>query len=972
MNRIRKEISPFLGVHTSIDPRKIGDNYSPDMQNVSIEDGALRPRYGYRAITSVAGQGVESVHGLEYLEGYYNKPNDPHHHKLANEYLTFEQFTSATLRPISDQSVSGWTASPGGSLFPCIDESVQNDTDYVEAATGESNKYKFKVTAPSSTILPGTCVRLSVRCGLTGSLTKTNLSVRLLKDSTEIGAGTVVLTNQVLLRSIDFQPEAEIAAGANLYIELTPMGEANTVRLTQAYVSVLAVRAVAVYGAPGSGLLATRTEIKRGNTAVRLSATTWRGFAWQQYAYLYNSQDSSPLYRHELGNWNSFTPIQTPADPTAAPTFSVTSGGQNTPYPRFLFKKTTGVTYDGNPSGVFYDAGKPHQLRFTCKVLNVDSFIQINLKEQMDGAAVNWANNDCFMFYFYSNWTVIDPGSMSVLLSNEDGTTFVPTNVQLGGKQNNNVHGTAMWLRIEFTDKDRDQWANMHYLRFDYSVVGGYDGGGSPNDLFLIPFVIGGIRLEPKGTQAESISIAYSYYNSTAEFESGLSPALTVPVSALKGSTPGGIAGLDPLGVNLRIAHSPSSDTTVNKWRLYVKDDKDKWRRVTTADKVPTYAPYNQSWTSIDKLPEWKPTPFTFKDIVCATPFKGWVVWGYKGGVRNIRHSRVGSPEALHSDLDALDDDTRGADFSLADDYGDEPLSMFQAGDAVIIVGSQGVYAQVGNTPSAMTPPKKLAGSVGCANAFACCRWKDDAGNPGVAFLSRFGDAVYFATVFDNFDGENGFRMIEVTEPVRGLLHKYLLEGQGLTDFSTCRLGVHEAKDALWIVMGRRAIVLRRRTALDGARQFEPYAFAMPSATVAYLSFTARGEMRWIRTSGEMDSVERDPGSSNYIFDDDGAPIPSIYWRSKVFTGPNRRIDLVQVWRDNPDNVPSVTIDSTRLKSTDPGAYRVYSAGALGKRFSPLQQGEEHQITLTMNHGDEPYRRLVVEEIGPISRRARR
>ena len=220
------------------------------------------------------------------------------------------------------------------------------------------------------------------------------------------------------------------------------------------------------------------------------------------------------------------------------------------------------------------------------------------------------------------------------------------------------------------------------------------------------------------------------------------------------------------------------------------------------------------------------PAPvFSSQGFVGGVPFKGWVAWLRAGGVANLQHSAVGDAESLYSANDTTDEAGRAANFTLADDQADEPLGGVQAGDALLVLGRRGCYAQSGNSPSTMTPPRKLAGSNGGVGRFALCRFRGEGGDPGIAWLDRSGENVWLACSYLFYQQDARALPTELSAPIRGSLRTFLLDGQ-LAAFpdlalADARLDVDESTESLWVVLGGRAAILRPPSLIDGERQWE-------------------------------------------------------------------------------------------------------------------------------------------------------
>jgi hypothetical protein len=300
---------------------------------------------------------------------------------------------------------------------------------------------------------------------------------------------------------------------------------------------------------------------------------------------------------------------------------------------------------------------------------------------------------------------------------------------------------------------------------------------------------------------------------------------------------------------------------------------------------------------------------------------------------------------------------------------GDEPQSAHGAGDALLILGNHGAYAQVGDRPSSMTPCKRLPGSAGVANGLASCSWRDEAGRPAVAYLDKSGEAVWLVTVSSAFDGETGFRLLELSAPVRGKIRAFLADGQSLTNFDTARMEADEATGSLWLIQGSRAIVFRRPSVVDGSVPIEFYSYSLGGSgrTFPYIAFSTK--RRAVAATSEGRLVEFDWNSSTGAWitganRDDGQAIADAYWRSKVFVGPNRRWFDVHVERDTLTDTPMVQVTSSRQTSTV-----TLASGKRHARLPAFCQGWEHDLKLTLAENSAPVRRIVVTEHVPTGRR---
>jgi hypothetical protein len=268
-----------------------------------------------------------------------------------------------------------------------------------------------------------------------------------------------------------------------------------------------------------------------------------------------------------------------------------------------------------------------------------------------------------------------------------------------------------------------------------------------------------------------------------------------------------------------------------------------------------------------------------------------------------------------------------------------------------MIAGKYGVYAQFGDFPAQMTPPRKVSGSFGVAGKRAFCRAKTDSGIPGMAYVSRDGQ-VYFALP-GGFAGQETGDNVLLTDPIRDGYHslkEWLLQGQpelSLTDYSTASIFYDESQEALWVVMGKRALVLRR-PGIDGTRNWEPYQYntGTNTATIRYVANSTKRRIRWMRSTGEMDEADWETSAREYItglLRDGGYQMPTGKWRSKRMYGPNVRLGFVKAFRDDNDDGPLLRWYCTRVPN---GVDIPIQAGALGARPPHDAQGSWGEIEI--------------------------
>lgn len=761
---------------------------------------------------------------------------------------------------------------------------------------------------------------------------------------------------------------------------------------------------VATSGAP--------TEITNGGVAVSLNASTWRGFAWNDVSYFTNPNDSNPVRKHTIGTSTSWTTLTPPGSPTAQLTSRITYGQNAQSYLTLSWAGITvgaDITYTGNATATNSSVqGTSLYIAHTGTI--TDSSIKIDLRETTAGNAkdFDWYYCDNFLFMLDSttgtagglNVTdggfTIDPASLVIEFTNSSGTVIaaaITLNFTYVG-----ANGFRATVKAAFPNKNRGDWGDgstaasglnvgqtngeIRFVTIKYRVTGG-SAEASYNYLRVQPITIGGIDIPnilPIGGET-SVVFTYSYYNSSTAFESGIAPPLGVLADSLLGAPVGNEVGMFRLGTWLEITGTNGADSDNNRYYVRVLDPADnkvKWKRLATqADSDLTYDVRLTFQERLALTTFSTIGPFTMTGCKFGVPWKGWVAWFYKGGYQNVRHSRVGDPEKqANTELDLDSDLNRGATFSLADNFGDEAENAFTADEVIVICGQNGIYSQQGSAPWNLTPPKKFPGSQGVANAFACARWRDDAGNPVVVFVSKTGDGVYSAPIELAAD-DRGARIVPIDGDIRGQVRTYLIDGQSALwtalsitadsdKLALIRVWVDESRDALWVACGKRALVLMRPSLVSGKREWRMVSWTTDSSTdyVRYVSSSTARRVRWIRSAGKMDENEWNQTTNAWVTGatrDGDAAAPTAYWTSKNFSGGDRaRLDAVWIDRDTLTDTPVVTAYCERQPS---GASRTFASGASFVRFSHLQSGWSHKLKFELGANSAPLRRAVMDNV---------
>jgi hypothetical protein len=711
------------------------------------------------------------------------------------------------------------------------------------------------------------------------------------------------------------------------------------------------------------------TEIKNGSTSQTLNASDWLAVAFNGDSYHINPNDT--IARHVIGTSTSWVSLNVPTAPTLAPTYVVQYGGGQTAYSLLSFASTNMSDSVGSNLAVYTGSA-----RTTNSVVNSDGSVSIDhANSTLDssftldlngssGGVRDYTSNDIFAFNLSCKVTGfdIDPTTVRFEFLNNDGSPLTlvakveydPNVLQQGGTGAGKTYG----FRAEFEDKTRTDFDNIRKVRVSYKVKFATTSG---NLLTMTKPFIGGVYMAAPvdRTPAQGLSFGYSYHYSTPDLESGISPLNLVPNTVLEGYKP--FPSLKGLGVHIRLTATVSADSNVDNLRFYVQDQDGGFRRLVTQADSTLYFDHKISWVAVLRLTSYTANPYTFSGILNGFAYKGCMCWLYKGGYQNVRYSRIGEPEKQANPLTDVEDDfNRGATFSLADNFGDEPLGGVQAGDAAIIAGKQGVYAQVGNRPYEMTPAKKVPGSFGCAGKFALARWKDDAGNPGMVYLSKDGQ-VYFVLVSPQFSGDEGSQILCLSEKIftGSLSVKTFLMGATYTDLLNARVVVDDAEDCLWVILGARGLKFTRPSTIDGKRHWVGREWTLGSTvTWAYFAPSAKWRVRGLRSNGKFDELEFNNSTGVYItgtLRDGGSAIASIYWTSREFQTPKNhtRIMDMDLERDTLTDTPTITITSTRQAQ----GYTATS-GRRHLRPSFKQSGKEHTFKIALTEGSGPFTAL--------------
>lgn len=694
--------------------------------------------------------------------------------------------------------------------------------------------------------------------------------------------------------------------------------------------------------------------------ATSLHASEWVMPVFNDKAYAINPNHTVNIYRHVIGDATSWVSFSVPANPTTALTFEVQyQSGGSANYASWDWTGTdaadvtvTGVTQTTNLAVV----GGKLKIRHN-QTPGAGSF-EVDLNAITAGIQDLTYNDIEYFTLTPENPSLfdIDPSSITVVLTNNDGSpkTFVPAQVQA---VETNQALSEYGVRIQFDNKTRGDWDNIRKFKVSYNVTQA-SATVANNFMFVSAVVKGCCMVIPLDTPQTVTKFGYSHAVNTTGLESGVAGEVNIPRSTYAGISP--VPGkIDPLGVWIQFTMTDSPDSAVDLHRLYwhYAQPQDlfetrRWLRIVSqSDGTDTYL-LRMSYQELIALTQYAPAPFKVDSCINAFPYREGMVWLYDESISNIRYSRVNDAEKQASPTDDAEDENRGATFTLAEGFADVPRCGVGCGGSAIIGGLNGVYEQQGERPSEMSPTKKFAGSLGVAGIGAMCRYKDDYGNAGAAFVDRHGTGVWFALPSGSGDRDAEGRVIELTAPVRGKVRSWLLDGQRdlVSDFSGVRLFVDESQDSLYVLLGQRAMKLPP-VGPEGKREWEFYDYNTGSDTakVQFVAASSKRRVRWMRSMGRVDELEFNQADGVPVegFQRDGGnPMPVGKWVSPDYVGANRRILRIAAERGQFHKPVRIRIESDR-KSQE---YKI-PENTLFKQCGALQQGRGHRIVVVIEEG---------------------
>lgn len=761
------------------------------------------------------------------------------------------------------------------------------------------------------------------------------------------------------------------------------------------------------------------TEITNSGAALSLTNAEWIGCNFQGFAFYLTP--GGTVYKHEVGDntsWSALDPGQPNQFTTnnypfyeftgedsgntvaAGTTFSwagFTGGGFATNTPASGVSPTTYVSTSGtdvvitsNKGGLASYTRMDFTLDMNAATAGIQDWssvtgIQFTLSRE-DGEY--WQDGDNGA----DDWPwAINSANARVWLYDNAGT---PNSVELtGGVQTKVANNGAVSYRFILTIPPTDrgaEWSDTRKIRIFLPIIGEPGVSTADHEFRVSQITVdeeGGTADVPETAELRFGAVAYnadqhteainptfgeetliaitgkSRYYGSSQAESFLGNAVTVNIPASQITTLQSAAGV----THIRYYVAFMDEGTPSKYTMRLMDELE----VGDAEAGMYQVPY--TYEELRALPLREEYIGQYESLgtpVCMTAFRQWMVYGYAGGTGNVKHSRVGQPYALYSinddagGGDLAEDQNRGANFTLADNFADQPVTMVGADYSLYVFGAKGVYVQSGRKPSGLTPFRKVPGVPGVLGLRSACKWRADNGVDGVAYVAKDGESVWFTVAAASFDNpEPTYSAIELTSTVRGKLKSFLFAGSTPT-VDKVYIFHDDRDDALWVCYQNRAMVLRRKNTFQGERAWEFYTYNITSGTLTDWEAQVDQGLRCLKSDGSLYEAERNKSTGFALIGgtgrDDGGNVPAgRYWQSGEYIGPRRRCFGVTVIRHTTTETVPVTVYTDREPS---GQTKTVAANDDYVRFGQFAQGLKHSYRVTVTEGQVGIQALILEE----------
>ena len=853
---------PFLGDHSSLNPRYITAPYGEFSHNMLHEDGSAGSRSGYRrflAAPQYQGSSAVSCKMFAYVAGIVNNA-------FADEYLSVRRHGGNFCK-----------------LFRCDASNGANDkvigkanaVDRIDLGSATGNTYKLTFGAQTTV--------MTIAPGATAATIQADL-----ESLSNVEPGDVVVT---LVDGVVHKYD----------VEWDGQYRGTTV-------PTLSITNDTLTG--GTGVHTCTRTVNAQDYA--MADSYWDLFQWDNDVYIYNYaagdessapfSDAEPLLRYTQGDYSSLTAVKPPATPvyTSKPIsvqFRRRAGSATAGYSQIPWKASGAVTYTRD--GVLFDetageldATNPYLVLKQQNTNKGNAMIRVDITTLNIGA-IDVSDNDAYGFSINiqspGNYQ-FDPNSVKVTFETNAGTTLEASVRVKPSYIENASPPTLGHLDVYFTlgDRERADWTSLKHIKIEFLVTWA-QATAADREIRISPITIGGIVNwgDPPSGQDEVFhglfELGYSYGNSLDGFESGVAGSLVLHRDDLIGDVI--VQGFDPpayMGTIPYLTLYGSSDASVDKIYLYERRrvtasngtvTMSKWRRIaeiTDPAGATTNYVFGATIQDFESATEYSPGDFQIDNIVKAKAIHGSVLYMYRGQRENLRWSAVNDPLNLAaidgSNVD-INDPFHGVNMSMSDDQEDTPVDAWGVNNGTIVLGQKGVHTIGGTRPPSMGTCRRVNGVPGCLGRHASCPYSHN-GLSGVAYVSRDGKSVWFVALTAVSDLENNVAAYELTNLERGEVDRHLLQRNPTIDGNVAALNYDPISDALWFNYSYRSMVLRRPGLLDNQRYWEHYTYGNQSngswsgTGWSLFVFDQDRGIKAIAPSGYIDEIEYDTSNS--------------------------------------------------------------------------------------------------------------
>lgn len=601
------------------------------------------------------------------------------------------------------------------------------------------------------------------------------------------------------------------------------------------------------------------------------------GFNYSAGDEVPQTSEQTPLWTMDLGDPYSFAAVKPPVSPDD-------SGDKATvQYRRQPGSATLGYKL-WNWASLEAGDGVEDGVIFTTALTNADNVsADITVADQGLGTLLvtlagltasnqNYQYSDCHAFRITRSATtlVFDLSSVQVYMKDTAGTRVdMDTRVlPISSSAETNLE-YCVFCRFP-PGKTRTNWTTTKHFGIEVNVTAG------TGTLTLSPVKIGGmpgLYVPNKDWQ-----LGYAWKRSDTGLVSGIGGAITLPWQDLRGdlafaSNAPGFTELW-MGVIPYLTLQGSDETAVDLTDIVVRQeialgdrsgDKawSQWRKVDEVTEAsPTNYYFQTESATFGQKPAFTQGVFEYDDIVNAAVIHGSVLWMFRRNHRLcIRYSAVGDPLNLvkldNTDLDILDPN-EGANFTLSDQYNDQAVMALPIPNGAVIGALGGIFVQNGSVPLQMSPVYRLPGSMGVCGPDAIKLWHDQFDNPAIVYVTPKADMVNMVPILAVGDPQDkAYRPGELSIDLRGHVQDFLTQGSLSINTDRMLVEVDPRGDSLLIVYVDRAIVMKRKSLMDGKRPWEKHRYYMGPTGSSWLKAHFKEDVgyRLMRIDGSLDEI---------------------------------------------------------------------------------------------------------------------